>query len=113
MGLGEPYEKSVLYTLFTDNRTPIFNAAYKVYRWDWTCNCRGGPILKWAVTLLGMKTTPGEIIRLPVAGLVFTCLVFSTWGLPKTWWVEVGTWRTQQLALPKGAEVISWVTPPE
>ncbi len=40
-------------------------------------------------------------------------LVFSTWGLPKTWWVEVGTWRTQQLALPKGAEVIGWVTPPE
>ncbi len=54
--------------VFTDNRTPIFNAAYQVYRWDWTCNCRGGPILKWAVTLLGMKTTPGEIIRLPVAG---------------------------------------------
>ncbi len=57
-----------LYTLFQDNRTPVFNAAYKVYRWDWTCNCRGGPILKWDVTLLGMQTTPGEKIRLPVAG---------------------------------------------
>jgi hypothetical protein len=57
-----------LYTLFGNQRTPIFNAAYQVYRWDWTCNCRSGPITKWAVTLLGMRTTPGEIIHLPVAG---------------------------------------------
>jgi hypothetical protein len=57
-----------LYTLFGDQRTPIFNAAYQVYRWDWTCDCRGGPILKWDVTLLGMQTTPGEIIQLPVSG---------------------------------------------
>jgi hypothetical protein len=57
-----------LYTLFVDQRTPIFNAAYRVYRWDWTCNCRGGPLTRWDVTLLGMRTTPGEKIRLPVAG---------------------------------------------
>jgi hypothetical protein len=57
-----------LYTLFDDQRTPIFDAAYQVYRWDWTCNCQGGPITKWDVTLLGMRTTPGEIIHLPVAG---------------------------------------------
>jgi hypothetical protein len=57
-----------LYKLFGDQRTPNFNAAYQVYRWDWTCNCRGGPITKWDVTLLGMQTTPGEIIHLPVAG---------------------------------------------
>jgi hypothetical protein len=57
-----------LYTLFDDQRTPVFNAAYRVYRWDWTCNCLGGPIMKWDVTLLGMETTPGELIHLPVAG---------------------------------------------
>ncbi len=57
-----------LYTLFGNQRTPIFNAAYRVYQWDWDCNCRGGPITKWDVTLLGMRTTPGEIIHLPVAG---------------------------------------------
>ncbi len=57
-----------LYSLFGDQRTPTFNAAYQVYRWDWTCNCRSGPITKWAVTLLGMQTTPGEIIHLPVSG---------------------------------------------
>jgi hypothetical protein len=57
-----------LYTLFDDERTPTFNAAYRVYRWDWTCNCRGDPIVKWDVTLLGMETTPGELIHLPVSG---------------------------------------------
>jgi hypothetical protein len=57
-----------LYTLFSNQRTPSFNAAYRVNRWDWTCNCLGGPITKWAVTLLGMQTTPGELIHLPVAG---------------------------------------------
>jgi len=57
-----------LYTLFGNQRTPIFNAAYRVNQWDWNCNCWGGPIAKWAVTLLGMKTTPGEIIHLPEAG---------------------------------------------
>jgi hypothetical protein len=57
-----------LYTLFSNRRTPTFNAAYRVYQWDWNCNCRGGPIAKWDVTLLGMQTTPGEIIHLPTAG---------------------------------------------
>ena len=55
-------------SLFSDNRTPIFRSAYKVNRWDWNCNCRGGPIAKWDVTLLGLATTPGEIIHLPVSG---------------------------------------------
>lgn len=62
--LGAPQFPS----LFTDNRTPQFSSGAKVYRWDWTCNCRGDPITKWDVTLLGMATSPGEIIRLPVAG---------------------------------------------
>jgi hypothetical protein len=57
-----------LYTLFDNQRTPTFKAAYRVYQWDWTCNCRGGPIAKWDVTLLGMRTAPGEIIHLPAAG---------------------------------------------
>jgi len=46
-------------------------------------------------------------------------------GLPRVWsadgqWlisgsalIEVGTWRTQQLALPQGAEVVGWVTLPK
>jgi hypothetical protein len=57
-----------LYTLFDNRRTPTFNAGYRVYQWDWSCNCRGAAIAKWDVTLLGMKTTAGELIRLPQAG---------------------------------------------
>ena len=55
-------------SLFNDNRMPIFSKAFKVNRWDWNCNCRSGPIVKWDVTLLGMKTTPGEMIHSPVSG---------------------------------------------
>ncbi len=55
-------------SLFANNRTATFRSAHKVYRWDWTCNCRAGLITKWDVTLAGLATTPGEIIRLPVAG---------------------------------------------
>lgn len=54
-------------SLFTDDRTATFRSAYKVYRWDWTCNCRGGLIQKWDVTLAGLATTPDEIIHLPTA----------------------------------------------
>jgi len=57
-----------LVTLLDNQRTPIFNAAYRVYQWDWNCNCRAGPITKWDVTLLGMQTMRGELIHLPVAG---------------------------------------------
>ena len=55
-------------SLFTDDRTAVFSQAYKVYRWDWNCNCRSGPITKWDVTVAGLATTSGEVIHLPVAG---------------------------------------------
>jgi hypothetical protein len=55
-------------SLFGDNRRAAFRSAYRVNRWDWNCNCRAGPIVKWDVTLLGLATTPGEIIHLPVSG---------------------------------------------
>ncbi len=54
--------------LFGDNRTATFSHGYRVYRWDWTCNCRSGLIQKWDVTLLGLATRPDEIIHLPVSG---------------------------------------------
>lgn len=57
-----------LYSLFSNNRTATFRSSYKVYRWDWNCNCRSGLIDKWPVTLSGLATTPGEVIRLPIAG---------------------------------------------
>lgn len=54
--------------LFAPDRLPRFSSAYRVNHWDWSCNCRGGPITDWDVTLLGMATTPGEQIRVPDSG---------------------------------------------
>jgi len=57
-----------LYGLFHDERVPEFVRGYRVYDWDWANNRRGEPITTWDVTLLGMKTSPGEIIYLPYFG---------------------------------------------
>ncbi len=54
--------------LFMDGRTPAFPGAYRVYDWNWSSNSRGGLIGAWPVTLLGMATTPGEVIRAPDSG---------------------------------------------
>ncbi|HEY4723540.1 MAG TPA: hypothetical protein VII92_16925 [Anaerolineae bacterium] len=57
-----------LKTLFDDQRVPVFSNGYQVYKWDWVNNRRGELNTGKDVTLLGMQTTPGELIRLPVAG---------------------------------------------
>ena len=57
-----------LYTLFGDNRVPVFSAVYQVYDWDWVNNRRAAPISDWLVTLAGMVVTPTEIIRVPASG---------------------------------------------
>ncbi len=54
--------------LFADQRTATFRAAYRVYDWDWGCNCRGALLDTWAVTLAGLTTTPGETIHVPASG---------------------------------------------
>jgi len=54
--------------LFANNRTPAFSAVYRVYDWDWNCNCRG-PLLTYPdVTLAGLAVTPGETIHVPNSG---------------------------------------------
>jgi hypothetical protein len=54
--------------LFADNRTATFSAVYRVYGWDWKCNCRGSLITDWDVTLAGLVVTPGETIHVPDSG---------------------------------------------
>ena len=54
--------------LFGDRRLPAFTSAFRVYTWDWNCNCRGEPNDNWPVTLLGMGVAPGEVIRVPDSG---------------------------------------------
>ncbi len=54
--------------LFADHRTATFRAAYRVYDWDWGCNCRGSLLADWDVTLAGLSATPGETIHVPASG---------------------------------------------
>jgi len=54
--------------LFVDQRTPSFSAVYRVYDWDWSCNCRGDPLKDPEVTLAGLAVTPGEAIHVPQSG---------------------------------------------
>jgi hypothetical protein len=54
-----------LYSLFANDRTPSFTSTHRVYDWDWANNRRGALLSTWPVTLLGMGTTAGEVIRLP------------------------------------------------
>ncbi len=68
-GGGTDQNAPQLYRLFADQRIPAFSATYQVYDWDWNCDCRGSLITTWPVTLLGMRTTPGETIHLPGRGV--------------------------------------------
>lgn len=54
--------------LFSDNRTGVFTTTYRVYNWDWNCNCKTTPISDPPVTLAGLVTTPTETIRVPGSG---------------------------------------------
>jgi hypothetical protein len=54
--------------LFAPDRLPQFSSSYQVHHWDWSCDCRAGPITDWDVTLLGMTTKPGEPLRVPASG---------------------------------------------
>jgi hypothetical protein len=67
-GGGADASAPKLYTLFADHRVPSFPNLYRVYNWDWECNCRAGLATNYPVTLAGMGTTPGEVLRLPDSG---------------------------------------------
>jgi hypothetical protein len=54
--------------LFADERTPAFSSVYRVYDWNWDCNCRGNLISDWEVTLAGLEVSPGETIHVPSNG---------------------------------------------
>jgi hypothetical protein len=54
--------------LFGDNRTPAFATTFRVFDWDWSCNCRGPLLDDPEVTLVSIQTSPGEVIRVPSSG---------------------------------------------
>jgi hypothetical protein len=47
---------------------PSFSSAYRVHDWDWTSMRPGEPITAWPVTLLGLRTSPGDAISMPESG---------------------------------------------
>ncbi len=54
--------------LFATPRLPTFQAAYRVYDWNWGCSaegCRGEPLADPPVTLLEMVVTQGEALHIP------------------------------------------------
>ncbi len=54
-----------LFSLFTDNRVPVFSSVARVNSWNWATNTRGAPIDYPPVTLAGMLVAPNEILRVP------------------------------------------------
>jgi len=68
IGGGSDPNAPQLRGLFTDHRTPTFTTVYKVYDWNWGCNCRGPLLTQYEVTLAGMGVAPGETIHVPSSG---------------------------------------------
>ncbi len=57
-----------LYTIFTDDRDPVFTGVYQVQSWDWGCNCASSYITDPQVTMAGFAMKPAEIVELPTSG---------------------------------------------
>lgn len=54
--------------LFANTRGADIASVYRVYDWNWGSNSRGGLITSWPVTLMGLASTPGEVLRVPDSG---------------------------------------------
>jgi hypothetical protein len=57
-----------IYSMFGDDRVPVFVRNYQVYDWNWETNSRAGLITDWEVTLAGLGTAPGEVLEVPDSG---------------------------------------------
>jgi len=56
-------------TMFSPERLPAFSTVYALHKWDNGCNCQSPDLVtNPEVTVLGLTTTPGEIIRTPDSG---------------------------------------------
>lgn len=54
--------------LFMDNRTAAISAVYQLHAWNAECNCPGDLLTEPEVTMVGLSTVPGELIRVPWSG---------------------------------------------
>ena len=67
-GLGDDPRAPQLRGLFGDRRLPTFASGYRVYDWNWGCDCRGSLLASDSVTLAGLRVEPGETIHVPGSG---------------------------------------------
>jgi hypothetical protein len=75
-GTDDPNQPPQFATLFNPSRVPALVGFYRVYNWNWAPSpdpgTRGAPLTQWRVTALGLRTTPGEALRVPIADLKYT-----------------------------------------
>lgn len=57
-----------LYSLFADQRVPVFASLAQVYDWNWATNSRGALITDPPVTLANMQTANDEPLFVPGSG---------------------------------------------
>ena len=67
-GGGDDLQAPQLASLFARPHVPTFVALYRVYNWNWDCNCRGEPIDDPTVTLAELAVLPDETIHVPRSG---------------------------------------------
>ena len=71
-GSDDPTQPPQLATLFDAYRVPALSNFYQVHHWNWqpspALGTRGDPIAIPPVTALGLATTPGEPLHVPVSG---------------------------------------------
>jgi hypothetical protein len=71
-GLNDPTPPPQFATLFIPYRVPSFMEVYQVSDWHWASSpepgSRGDSVGSPPVTVLGLATTPGEVLRVPHSG---------------------------------------------
>jgi hypothetical protein len=70
-GSDDPQQPPQFATLFNPDRTPTFSNTYQAHSWNWQNPPNPGtqgPLISnspWPVTVLGLQTTPGEVLQAP------------------------------------------------
>lgn len=70
-GSDDPSQPPQLATLFSPSRVPAFGAFHRVHEWNWAPSpapgTRGAPLTQYRVTAMGLRTNPGEPLRVPTS----------------------------------------------
>lgn len=99
----DPIGPPRLDTLFSPPRFPALTSVNQVQLWDWGCRCFTGYVTDPPVTLLGMKTTSGETLRVPESGYTIDPPDFAAmvlWAAPDTLTLKYDT--GDDIGVPNG-----------